>query len=63
MFRALARLLQDAKLDASFAMESEMACGFGVCLGCVVPMADGRFATICKEGPCVSPTEIDWARL
>jgi dihydroorotate dehydrogenase electron transfer subunit len=40
-----------------------MACGFGVCLGCVVPTVDGRFATICKEGPCVSPAEIDWARL
>jgi dihydroorotate dehydrogenase electron transfer subunit len=63
MFRALADLLRDANLDASFAMESEMACGFGVCLGCVVPRKDGRFATICKEGPCVSPTEIDWARL
>jgi dihydroorotate dehydrogenase electron transfer subunit len=63
MFRALATLLQDANLEGSFAMESEMACGFGVCLGCVVPMADGRFATICKEGPCVPPTAIDWARL
>ena len=63
MFRVLARLLQDANLEGSFAMESEMACGFGVCLGCVVPMADGRFATICKEGPCVPPTAIDWARL
>ena len=63
MFRALAKLLADANLEGSFAMESQMACGFGVCLGCVVPMADGRFATICKEGPCVPPTEIDWARL
>ena len=63
MFRALARLLADAELEGSFAMESEMACGFGVCLGCVVPMADGRFATICKEGPCVAPSRIDWARL
>jgi hypothetical protein len=26
-------------------------------------MADGRFATICKEGPCVAPDRIDWARL
>jgi len=63
MFRALAGLLADAKLEGSFSMESEMACGFGVCLGCVVPTVDGRFATICKEGPCVPPTGIDWARL
>jgi dihydroorotate dehydrogenase electron transfer subunit len=63
MFRALAALLAAASLDGSFAMESEMACGFGVCLGCVVPTTDGRFATICKEGPCVPPTMIDWERI
>ncbi len=63
MFRALAALLEREKLDASFAMESEMACGFGVCLGCVAPTADGRYATICKEGPCVPPSMIDWKRI
>jgi dihydroorotate dehydrogenase electron transfer subunit len=44
-------------------MESEMACGFGVCLGCVAPTADGRFATVCKEGPCVPPSFIDWKKI
>jgi dihydroorotate dehydrogenase electron transfer subunit len=63
MFKALAALLEKAGLEASFAMESEMACGFGVCLGCVAPTKDGRFATICKEGPCVPPTFIDWTRI
>jgi dihydroorotate dehydrogenase electron transfer subunit len=63
MFRVLAPLLAAASLDASFAMESEMACGFGVCLGCVAPTTDGRFATICREGPCVPPTMIDWKRI
>jgi dihydroorotate dehydrogenase electron transfer subunit len=63
MFRALARLLEEARLEASFAMESEMACGFGVCLGCVVPTVEGRFATLCKEGPCVPPAVIDWSRI
>ena len=63
MFRALAKLLAAAKVDASFALESEMACGFGVCLGCVAPMTDGRFATVCKEGPCLPPSVIDWERL
>jgi dihydroorotate dehydrogenase electron transfer subunit len=63
MFRALARILEDGKIDGSFAFESEMACGFGVCLGCVAPTADGRFATVCKEGPCLPPSAIDWSRL
>jgi dihydroorotate dehydrogenase electron transfer subunit len=63
MFRTLAEILRSSAIEGSFAMESEMACGFGVCLGCVAPMTDGRFATICKEGPCVSPSAIDWARI
>jgi dihydroorotate dehydrogenase electron transfer subunit len=63
MFKALARIVEEANLDASFAMESEMACGFGVCLGCVAPAKDGRFATICKEGPCVPPSFVDWSRI
>jgi dihydroorotate dehydrogenase electron transfer subunit len=63
MFRALAGILEEAKIDGSFAFESAMACGFGVCLGCVAPTADGRFATICREGPCLPPSAIDWSRL
>jgi len=63
MFRTLAALLEKTGVEGSFAMESEMACGFGVCLGCVAPTTDGRFATMCKEGPCVPPTFIDWKRI
>jgi dihydroorotate dehydrogenase electron transfer subunit len=28
-----------------------MACGVGVCLGCVVQVADGRYVPTCKDGP------------
>lgn len=63
MFRTLARLCDEARLETSFALESEMACGFGVCLGCVMPTRDGRFATVCREGPCLPHTAIDWTRV
>lgn len=63
MFKTLAALLAQHGVEGSFAMESEMACGFGVCLGCVAPAADGRYATLCKEGPCVPPTFVDWSRI
>jgi dihydroorotate dehydrogenase electron transfer subunit len=63
MFRVLAQIVEAARLEASFAFESEMACGFGVCLGCVQPTTGGRFATICKEGPCLPPSAIDWGRV
>ncbi|MCB9514135.1 MAG: dihydroorotate dehydrogenase electron transfer subunit [Candidatus Latescibacteria bacterium] len=35
-------------------LEERMACGVGVCRGCVVPVRDGddwRYATVCREGP------------
>lgn len=63
MFRTLAGLLDAARLEGFFALESEMACGFGVCLGCVAPTVEGRFATVCSEGPCLPYNVIDWEKM
>lgn len=63
MFAALEKVVRSRGIPSQFAMEREMACGFGVCLGCVVPTVDGRYATLCKEGPCVDPSTVDWARM
>jgi len=62
MFRALEPIVRERGIRSEFAMEREMACGFGVCLGCVVPTTEGHFATLCKEGPVVDPSTIDWER-
>jgi NAD(P)H-flavin reductase len=35
---------------AQLAWEAPMACGYGACYGCVVPV-DGRLARLCVEGP------------
>jgi dihydroorotate dehydrogenase electron transfer subunit len=35
---------------AQLAWEAPMACGYGACYGCVVPI-DGRLARLCVEGP------------
>ncbi|KAA0252413.1 MAG: dihydroorotate dehydrogenase electron transfer subunit [Acidobacteria bacterium] len=63
MFRTLSAILASAGIEGSFALESEMACGFGVCLGCVVPAAAGGYVTVCKEGPCLPADRIDWSRV
>ena len=63
MFRALATILASAGIEGSFALESEMACGFGVCLGCVLPAAAGGYVTVCREGPCLPADRIDWSRV
>jgi dihydroorotate dehydrogenase electron transfer subunit len=34
-----------------FSLEANMACGVGSCHGCVVSLADGSYARVCREGP------------
>jgi len=38
-----------------------MACGFGVCLGCAVPRADGTIALVCRDGPVFEAGGVGWA--
>jgi dihydroorotate dehydrogenase electron transfer subunit len=48
------RVLCDARgIEAELAMESPMACGFGACFGCAVPLRDGSFMRLCVDGPVV----------
>jgi dihydroorotate dehydrogenase electron transfer subunit len=51
MLRAVARLTRERGIDAELSLEEPMACGVGVCLGCVVELADGRYVPSCREGP------------
>ncbi len=42
-------------------LETQMACGTGVCLGCAIrPSTQGRYLHTCKDGPVFFGTEIDW---
>ncbi|MCD6501861.1 dihydroorotate dehydrogenase, partial [bacterium] len=40
-------------------LEERMACGIGVCQGCVVPTKDG-YKRVCKDGPVFRADEIEW---
>lgn len=51
MLAALAALGRTRGLVVEVSLEEPMACGVGVCLGCVVEHVDGRWVTSCKEGP------------
>lgn len=44
-------------------LENSMACGFGACLGCAVPLRSGGFALVCSDGPAFDATTIDWEGL
>jgi dihydroorotate dehydrogenase electron transfer subunit len=60
MFAALSRAAARAQLAAEFSTEAEMGCGFGACLGCVIPGAEKPFLVSCLEGPVFPPEKIDW---
>lgn len=63
MFAALARIVADLRLDAEFSTEARMGCGFGACLGCVIPGREKPFLVSCTEGPILAPEKIDWRRV
>jgi NAD(P)H-flavin reductase len=45
-------------IGTELAMEAPMACGFGSCFGCAVPLAAGGYARLCIDGPVVRADEI-----
>ncbi len=53
MLEAVARLASHAWL----AHEAPMACGYGACYGCVVPI-DGELKRLCLEGPTVRASRL-----
>ncbi|HSD71325.1 MAG TPA: dihydroorotate dehydrogenase electron transfer subunit [Thermoanaerobaculia bacterium] len=63
MFVALARVVERAGLAAEFSTEAAMGCGFGACLGCVIPGRGKPFVISCVEGPILSPEKIDWTKV
>jgi dihydroorotate dehydrogenase electron transfer subunit len=63
MFAALARVAESAGVAAEFSTEAAMGCGFGACLGCVIPGREKPFVISCVEGPILPPEKIAWERL
>ena len=63
MMRACAALAEAADVPCVVSLENGMACGFGVCLGCAAPRADGSMALVCRDGPTFDSGSIAWERL
>ncbi len=58
MLKAVSDLAFTFGLKAFLSLEARMACGLGMCLGCTVPKADGKFLHVCTEGPVVLAEEV-----
>ena len=59
MLRSLSEFTKKHGLNAYAALEQNMACGLGTCLGCVVNTVNG-YKRVCKEGPVFPIDEIIW---
>lgn len=62
MMAKVAELCAARDVPCEVSLETPMACGYGVCLGCPVRGADGQYLYACTEGPCVDARRIDWSR-
>jgi dihydroorotate dehydrogenase electron transfer subunit len=65
MLKAVAAAAVAAGVACDLALEAPMACGFGVCLGCVVPTHEPPGGTVayervCLEGPVMPAGRLAW---
>ena len=63
MMAAAARIASQHDRACWVSLENPMACGFGVCLGCAVPLRTGGFALVCRDGPVLPARAVAWEQL
>lgn len=63
MMKKLALLSFEYGCSMQVSLESRMACGIGVCLGCVVETVNGDFKRVCVDGPVFDFEEIEWQEM
>lgn len=67
MLRAAAKLAEELGVECQVSLEERMACGFGACMGCVVPVRDGKggtvFRRVCHDGPVFDAKDLAWEEM
>lgn len=63
MLAAVSALAARYNAPCLVSVEAGMACGFGVCLTCSLPLKGGGRFRACQEGPVVDGSTIDWAKV
>ena len=58
MLEAVRAMCAARGVACELALESPMACGFGACFGCAVPLAEGGYMRLCVDGPVVAGDRI-----
>ena len=60
MMQAVGDLCQSLGVPCQLSVEVAMPCGIGVCMGCVLDLADGRRVRCCVDGPVFEASEVKW---
>ncbi len=61
MFKALKRVTEKYGLDCEVSVESNMACGTGLCQGCAVKSAKSEeYFLVCKDGPVFNINDLEF---
>ena len=61
MLEAVRVLCERRGVEAELAMESPMACGYGACFGCAMPLRGGGYMRLCVDGPVVRASDVETA--
>jgi dihydroorotate dehydrogenase electron transfer subunit len=59
MLEAVRALCREHDVPAQLALEAGMACGFGACYGCAVPVRGGGYVRVCVDGPVLDADRLD----
>ncbi len=60
MMKAVADLAKEIGVPCYVSLESKMACGFGICIGCVVKDTQkDSYVRVCYEGPVFDASKIE----
>jgi dihydroorotate dehydrogenase electron transfer subunit len=64
MLAAVARLAEQHEIHCQTAVEANMACGFGACMGCAIEVRSNgpgpTYKLVCKDGPVFDSRELVW---
>lgn len=63
VLKIVSEVAQKHNLECEVCMEKVMACGIGVCRGCVIKVKQGDAVvnkTVCKDGPVFAGKEVVW---
>lgn len=63
MLQAVGEIASACRVKHLLSLEETMACGFGICMTCVVPELNNSYPKrVCTQGPAFSFDQIDWER-